>query len=228
MEKLTAEMVARARRGALPAGRYRDDDGLILVAHAKGGSWILRYQLAGRRRDLGLGPVKLLSLAQAREVAQRRRFEIRINKMDRSSSATRRAREASPSRRRPSSSSPPIAPAGRTRSSQCRRQSIRDHVLPIVGQRTVDRVDTAMVMQVLQPLWTTKTATAGKVRSRAERILSWCTVQGYRQGENPRAGAAISTNCCRRVPRLQRGNTTPPCRSARLTRCGVGSAAVTR
>lgn len=186
MGKLTAEMVARARRGALPAGRYRDDDGLILVAHSSGGSWILRYQLNGRRRDLGLGAVKLLSLAQARELAQRRRFEIRVNKVDpleqRDQTRSRSITFAAAAEQFLSAHSAGWKGAGM---ASAWRQSIRDHVTPIVGTRTVDRIDTAMVMQILQPLWTTRTATAAKVRSRVERILSWCIVQGFRAGENP-------------------------------------------
>ena len=186
MGKLTAEMVARARRGALAAGRYRDVDGLLLVAHARGGSWILRYMFGGRRRDMGLGPLRLLTLAQARELAQRRRFEIRINKTDpleaRDQARPRSitfavAAEAFITAHSAGWKGPQLASAW--------RQSIRDHVLPTVGQLTVDRIDTAMIMQFLQPLWTTRTATAGKVRSRVERILSWCAVQGYRSGENP-------------------------------------------
>jgi integrase len=178
-------MVDRARRGKLPAGRYRDADGLMLVATDSAGSWILRYQLNGRRRDMGLGSVKLLGLAQARELAQRRRFEIHINKTDplaeresRSRTITfAKAAEAFIASHSPAWRDPLLAKAW--------HQSLRDHALPVIGHRTVDRVDTQMVMDILRTLWATRTATAAKVRSRIERILSWSTVQGYRSGENP-------------------------------------------
>src|SRR5687768_14509344 len=61
----------RAVKGAAP-GRHGDGAvrGLMLVVQPSGArSWILRYQLAGRRRDLGLGPYPEIGLARAREKA---------------------------------------------------------------------------------------------------------------------------------------------------------------
>ena len=57
-------------RGArtLGAGRYDDGDGLRLVVSLKGKrSWIFRYQLNGRRRDMGLGSFPDVGLKEARE-----------------------------------------------------------------------------------------------------------------------------------------------------------------
>ena len=56
---------------------------------------------------------------------------------------------------------------------------------PVIGKLPVAEVDTALVLRVLQPIWTTKTETAARVRMRIEHILSWATVQGYRTGDNP-------------------------------------------
>jgi Arm domain-containing DNA-binding protein len=56
--------------------------GLLLIVKGGGASWILRYQLGGRRRDMGLGPVRLLGLARARELANARRVEIRVERRD--------------------------------------------------------------------------------------------------------------------------------------------------
>ena len=46
-------------------------------------------------------------------------------------------------------------------------------------------IDTGMVMRVLEPIWTSKTETAYRVRGRIESILAWAKVHGYRSGENP-------------------------------------------
>src|SRR4051794_32783172 len=48
-------------------GMYADGNGLYLHVGPGGKSWIYRYQLDGRRRDMGLGPVDLVSLAAARD-----------------------------------------------------------------------------------------------------------------------------------------------------------------
>jgi integrase len=49
----------------------------------------------------------------------------------------------------------------------------------------VANIDQAMVMKVLDPIWTTKTETASRVRGRIEAVLDWATVRGFRRGENP-------------------------------------------
>src|SRR5262249_49667651 len=49
----------------------------------------------------------------------------------------------------------------------------------------VQVVDTALVLRVLEPIWTAKPETAGRVRGRIESILDWAKVRGHRAGENP-------------------------------------------
>ena len=46
-------------------------------------------------------------------------------------------------------------------------------------------VDTGLVMKAVEPIWTVKPETAGRVRGRIEAVLDWATVRGYREGENP-------------------------------------------
>ena len=46
-------------------------------------------------------------------------------------------------------------------------------------------IDIGLILKILEPIWTTKTETASRVRSRIELILDWATVRGYRAGENP-------------------------------------------
>jgi hypothetical protein len=46
-------------------------------------------------------------------------------------------------------------------------------------------VDTAMVLKVIEPMWTTATETGVRVRARIEAVLAWATVRGYRSGPNP-------------------------------------------
>jgi integrase len=56
---------------------------------------------------------------------------------------------------------------------------------PVIGGLSVQAVDTALVLKVLEPIWTVKPETAGRVRGRIESILDWAKVRGYRAGENP-------------------------------------------
>ncbi|WP_332888444.1 Arm DNA-binding domain-containing protein [Allosphingosinicella deserti] len=66
MGKLTALRV----KAASAPGRYADGDGLFLEVSESGSRrWMLRVQANGRRRDIGLGSLKGVSLAAARGVA---------------------------------------------------------------------------------------------------------------------------------------------------------------
>src|SRR5262249_20847016 len=59
------------------------------------------------------------------------------------------------------------------------------YVHPIIGKLAVDSVDTGLVMQTLEPIWTVKPETASRVRGRIESILDWATSRGHRHGDNP-------------------------------------------
>ena len=59
------------------------------------------------------------------------------------------------------------------------------YVYPTLGTLPVCDIDTALVVKVLQPIWTTKNETASRLRGRIESILAWATTSGYRTGENP-------------------------------------------
>jgi hypothetical protein len=63
--------------------------------------------------------------------------------------------------------------------------TLRTYVCPVIGDLSVQAVDTALVMKTLEPIWKTKSQTAARVRARIERVLDWATTRGYRQGENP-------------------------------------------
>jgi len=63
--------------------------------------------------------------------------------------------------------------------------TLQAYVEPIMGALTVDRIDTAHVIKVLEPIWTTKTKTATRVRQRIESVLDYCTTRGFRSGPNP-------------------------------------------
>jgi hypothetical protein len=56
---------------------------------------------------------------------------------------------------------------------------------PIIGALPVQAIDMALVLKVIEPIWTTKPETAGRLRGRLESILDWARVRGYREGENP-------------------------------------------
>ncbi|WP_170400722.1 Arm DNA-binding domain-containing protein [Ruegeria arenilitoris] len=75
MGKLTHKGV----KGMSEPGMYGDGEGLWLrVAVSGSKSWVLRIAVHGKRREFGLGSVKWVSLAEAREMAREMRKEARM------------------------------------------------------------------------------------------------------------------------------------------------------
>ena len=72
--RLTAKRIARLRKRI---GRHPDGHGLYLqIASAGAASWLFRYEVAGRERMLGLGPLHTVSLKEARERAKAARLQL--------------------------------------------------------------------------------------------------------------------------------------------------------
>src|SRR4051812_29269972 len=69
MAKRTAGLTARSVE-TLGPGLHGDGGGLYLSVSATGArSWIFRYQRHGKRRDMGLGPLHVVGLSEARRRA---------------------------------------------------------------------------------------------------------------------------------------------------------------
>ena len=161
-------------------------------------SWVFRYGLDGRKREMGLGPTHTITLAEARDEAEALR-KMLVKKIDplEAREAARRARLAEQ--------------ASAVTFGQCakmylslheagwsaihRRQwnaSLRTYVYRKIGDLPVRHIDQAAVMKVVEPIWTAKPTTAGRVRSRIEAIFDYATANGFRTGDNPaRIAAAL-------------------------------------
>jgi integrase len=63
--------------------------------------------------------------------------------------------------------------------------TLSTYAYPVIGALPVQAVDTGLVLKVLEPIWTVKPETAGRVRQRIESVLDFAKVRGYRDGENP-------------------------------------------
>jgi integrase len=86
----------------------------------------------------------------------------------------------------PKATSLPTRPDGATRSTKYQwSATLSTYAYPVIGALPVQAVDTALVLKVLEPIWTAKPETAGRVRQRMENILDFAKVRGYRDGENP-------------------------------------------
>ncbi|HUX30534.1 MAG TPA: integrase arm-type DNA-binding domain-containing protein [Thiobacillus sp.] len=167
--------------------------GLALqVSGAGARSWILRKMIAGKRRDMGLGGFPDVTLAGAREKARQVRElvdqgidPIEDRRAKRATLAAERAKAMTFSQ---CVTAYLDAHGDSWKNAKHRQQwanTLDTYANPIIGNLNVSAVDTGLVLKVLEPIWKTKTETASRLRGRIENILSWATVRGYRQGENP-------------------------------------------
>jgi integrase len=189
---LTSLKMARAKT----PGMYPDGGGLYLqvgerVTEHSGRSWIYRYMLRGRAREMGLGPYPLYSLAEARAKAMDAR-KLRHEGID-----PIEARKATQLQAQLDAAKAMTFQQCADAYFQAHREGWRSskHVAQwkasianhskAIGSLPVQTIDTPLVLKVLEPIWTTRPETASRLRGRIEAVLDWAKVRGFRAGENP-------------------------------------------
>jgi len=170
-------------------GHYVDGDGLALVIGRRGGkSWILRTMVQGRRRDIGLGGLSWVTLAEAREKARTLRKIAR----DGGDPFTARAGDAPcPSFEEAARIVHRDHVVGTAKNEKHRAQwinTLRDYAFPTIGAKPVRDVDQADMLRVLSPIWTEKPETARRVRQRLRTVIDWARAAGHFEGVNPIEG----------------------------------------
>ena len=186
--RATNRLTALAVQRATKRGMYGDGAGLYLqVAEGGSKSWILRFKRGGRTRHFGIGPLHVVSLAEARLRASVARLMLLDG---RDPIEARRASRAATAKVMTfdQCAAAYIAahrPGWTATHAEQWRQTIATFANPVIGDMDVRAIETADVMRVLGDLWKQKTITASRLRGRIEAILDWARVRGYRTGENP-------------------------------------------
>ena len=172
-------------------GRYGDGGGLWLqVRDADHRSWLFRYAIAGKARQMGLGAFPDISLADAREAAQQARASVRQG--------------VDPIEQRRAARSQKKAAAGALTFQQVANKYVAAHeagwrnekhrgqwrqtlalASETIGNLGVGAIETGDVMRVLEPIWREKPETASRLRGRIESVIDYATAHGWRTGENP-------------------------------------------
>jgi integrase len=176
-------------------GRYGDGHGLYLqISKWQTKSWIFRYERDGRERQMGLGPAgaRQVSLSEARKLAARCVAALRegLDPIDeRQGRVIARRVQAARSVTFKKCAEDYIAEKEAGWSNPKHRAqwsaTLETYAYPVFGDLPVTAVDLPLIMKALKPIWTVKPETAGRVRGRIESVLSYATVHGFRQGDNP-------------------------------------------
>lgn len=155
-------------------------------------SWILRYADGKKRREMGLGPMPDVGLSDARRRAREEREKlsrgedpILVRKLAQSAMRAQRGTVITFERAALAYIDSHESGWNNPKSSQQWRNSLEAYAYPKLGAMLVSEIQVAHVLEALRPIWSTKTETASRVRSRIELVLDWSTVSGYREGPNP-------------------------------------------
>ena len=231
------KLTVAGMRALRTPGMYGDGAGLWLAVSAPDRrSWVLRYTVGGKARQMTLGSAEHVGLAEARQLASDARGQITrgVDPL-----AVRHAEAA------PEPTVPTFAEAAERyiaahetgwRNDKHRQQwrsTIAAYAAPVAAVPVSD-VDTAAVLGVLEPIWHAKPETATRLRGRIEQILDYARVQGWRDGPNPavwRGHLALALPARDKVKPVEHHAALPwqeaPAFMARLRdQAGVGAAAL--
>ena len=189
MNRLTAVKVQKIAG----RGRYADGGGLYLQVSEWGTkAWLFRYKLDGKARQMGLGSVNTFSLAEARERARlaRQLLADHLDPIDaRHGRRMQGKAEAAKQVKFKEAAEKYIAAhrAGWKNAKHAEQwaATLETYAYPVVGDLSVAAIETAHVLKVIEPIWTSRTETASRLRGRIEAVLDWATARQLRQGENP-------------------------------------------
>ena len=196
--KLSNALTPLTVKSAKP-GRHADGGGLHLLVKETGArSWVYRFMLNGKARDLGLGAAGPdgISLAVARDLAAALRLKVKagIDPLAERQQEAAQALAATQAAQIAGKTFKTVAEAyiamneGGWRNDKHRQQwrnTLSSYVYPVMGELPVADIATAHVMQILEPIWHAKPETASRIRGRIETVLDAAKARGYREGENP-------------------------------------------
>lgn len=158
---------------------------------AGSGAWVLRTTIAGKRRDMGLGNYPQTSLAEARMAAQEARNSA---KKGVDPIAERAAAKAALDSKSVTSFKSVAEAYYKARAPEWKNDkhgqqwlnTLEKHVFPIIGAKAVAEINTADVLAILEPIWTTIPETASRIRGRIEAVLNYASATGLRsRAPNP-------------------------------------------
>jgi integrase len=181
IHRLTPRKVATAG-----SGKYEDGGGLRLVVSNSGSrKWVLRFTLNGKRREMGLGSYPDVGLADARTKASeyRQQASMNIDPIE----ARRVEQEAIPTFTTCAARFIRSHRHGWKNAKHARQwvSTLKTYARPVIGSKLVDTIETNDILEILKPIWTTKTETAKRVQARIENVLDFATAHKYRDGTNP-------------------------------------------
>jgi len=176
-------------------GRYTDAlvKGLHIWVKPNGTKYaIFRYNFNNNQHNMSLGSFPSLSISEARIKAQQYRDQIDsgINPMDIKNDAKKQSKQLQAKK---ITFREFAAECIKTKRAEWTNQkhgdqweyTLEEFAYPMIGDKHLDEITMEDVLEILTPIWTTKTETASRLRGRLEWVLAAATTRKLRSGINP-------------------------------------------
>jgi integrase len=180
----------------LTDGWHGDGGNLYLFVRGPSRTWVFRYTSPdGRRRNMGLGSLDAVTLADARRRAVEIRSKLKSTEDPVDPIAERQAKQTAlrAEGRRQLPFKDAVTAFLKDKESDWKntkhaaqwKNTLETYANPVIGDIGVGHIGIDHILAVLQPIWQTKNETASRLRGRIESVLAWATVKKHRQGDNP-------------------------------------------
>jgi len=180
MAKVTAKNIF-----TLPEGRHSVAPNLNLRVRDGKRTYVLRYCIGGKRKDKHLGSANELSLTEAKRLADKLRSELAEGKLPRTArdklAEKLKEADAPTFEKYALEAIEKIASVRVWKNAKHKAQwfaTVRAYAFPVLGKKKLSEIKKTDVLEVLRPIWATKTETASRVRGRLENIFSYAVTDG--------------------------------------------------
>lgn len=207
--KLSARFVQTVTK----PGRHSDGGGLYLIVDPSGAKrWLFLFRWGEKLKELGLGGLTAVTLAQAREKATdaRRLVKGGTNPIEAKRAAAEAKAAAKTFGEVADDLIASITPGFKNAKHRAQWSSTLNSYGSSLRTLPVTDVTTEKILEVLQPIWLTKRETASRVRGRIERVLDAAKARGLREGENPARWRGHLDHLLARHPKQQSHHAAMP------------------
>ena len=188
-------------RNVTEPGRYGDGGGLYLDVRENGSRlWVLRTTIHGKRHDLGLGSARFIHGRQVVTLAEAREKAFELRKLARAGGDPLALKKQEKERRKAQDAILTFEEAAKRVHQEHSKTfsnpkhskqwigSLETFAFPVFGDRRVDQITSADILEGLTPIWSQVPETASRVKQRLKTVFDWCKASGFRPGDNPTDG----------------------------------------
>lgn len=182
MKRITQKEVA-----TLPSGIYPLADCLVLKVNEKlkVRSFVVRTTVDGRRRDISVGSAKRITISQAKELAKKVLQDVALGTFEKKKAEPKRAETFGDIAHQAIDAIAKTRQWRNDKHAHQWRQTVDDYAMPVLAKLKLDSIGRNEILQVVEPIWFSKSETATRLLTRLEKIFDWAIFTDRYNRPNP-------------------------------------------